>query len=139
VGSDGRVLLPFMELQGLSDEDLLAVVSYLRSQPPVHNLVPAQEPNLLGRIVKATILADPVGPRETPPNITRGPTTGRLGHMSADDFVARFRAGRLIEGSPVPWHGFQRMSDDDLRAMHLSLMSLPPVTRDVGPPVATAK
>ena len=33
VGHDGRALLPFMELQGLSDEDLVAVVSYLRSQP----------------------------------------------------------------------------------------------------------
>lgn len=29
----------------------------------------------------------------------------------------------------------QRMSDDDLRAMYLYLKSVPPVTRDVGPPV----
>src|SRR5262245_43177440 len=40
VGHDGRALLPFMEMQGLSDEDLVAVVSYLRSQPPVRNPVP---------------------------------------------------------------------------------------------------
>src|SRR5678815_3824792 len=40
VGHDGRALLPFMEMQGLSDEDLQAVVSYLRRQPPVRNAVP---------------------------------------------------------------------------------------------------
>ena len=66
VGYDGRALLPFMEMQGLSDEDLTAVVSYLRSQPPVRNGVPAHRYNLLGRVVKATVLANPVGPKETP-------------------------------------------------------------------------
>jgi mono/diheme cytochrome c family protein len=75
VGHDGRALLPFMEMQGLSDEDLTAVVSYLRSQPPVHNVVPAHQYNILGKIVKATVLANPVSPKETPPKVNpRGPT-----------------------------------------------------------------
>jgi hypothetical protein len=55
--------------------------------------------------------------------------------MSEDDFVNRFRGGRLIEHSPMPWQGFQRMSEDDLRAMYKYLKSLPPVNRDVGPPL----
>src|SRR5262249_3512570 len=66
-GHHARALLPFMEMQGLSDEALTAVVSYLRSQPPVLNRVPSHKPNLLGKIVLATVLANPVGPRETPP------------------------------------------------------------------------
>jgi mono/diheme cytochrome c family protein len=75
VGSDGRALLPFMEMQGLSDEDLTAVVSYLRTQAPVHNMVPAHEYNLLGKIVKATVLANPVGPSAPPPKVSpRGRT-----------------------------------------------------------------
>jgi len=199
VGHDGRALLPFMEMQGLSDEDLVAVVSYLRSQPPVHHVVPAHEPSLLGRIVFATVLANPRGPSATPPkvtphgatlengrylvesvalcwachtqrdmktgelvgprfggatgfkestdplhvwappNITSDSTTGRLGGMSADDFVTRFRAGRLIPDSPMPWQGFSRMADEDLRAMYLYLKSVPRVVRDVGPPVAEVK
>jgi mono/diheme cytochrome c family protein len=199
VGSDGRALLPFMEMNGLSDEDLTAVVSYLRSQPPVHNMVPAHSYNLLGKVVRATVLANPVGAKETPPetsprgatmengrylvesvalcwachtqrdlrtgqlvgpryggatdftdasdldhvwappNITSDPTTGRLGNMSEEAFVERFRAGRLLPKSPMPWQGFQRMSDDDLRAMYMYLMSVPPVTRDVGPAVALKK
>ena len=76
VGHDGRALLPFMELQGLSDEDLVAVVSYLRSQPAVHNPVPAHRYNLLGKVVKATVLANPVGPSATPPTVSpRGRST----------------------------------------------------------------
>jgi mono/diheme cytochrome c family protein len=195
IGNDGRALLPFMELQGLSDEDLVAVVSYLRSQPPVRNLVPAHKYTLLGSVVKATLLANPVGPaqpppqasphgatiengrylvesvglcwachtqrdqqtgqlvgprfggaddfKETadakqiwaPPNITSDPATGRLGKMTEDEFVDRFRGGRLIPNSPMPWQGLQRMAEDDLRAMYRYLKSVPPVNRDVGPPV----
>ena len=67
VGPDGRALLPFMEVQGLADDDLVAVISYLRSQPPVRHEVPMHQYTLLGAIVKATVLANPVGPRETPP------------------------------------------------------------------------
>ena len=68
VGNDGRALLPFMEMQGLSDEDLVAVISYLRTRPPVHNVVPEHRYNLLGRIVRATVLANPVGPKTPPPH-----------------------------------------------------------------------
>src|SRR5262249_22693266 len=80
VGYDGRALLPFMEMQGLSDEDLVAVVSYLRSQPPVHHVVPAHQVTLLGMIVKATILANPVGPKETPPRTSPRGATVENGH-----------------------------------------------------------
>jgi len=69
VGIDGRALLPFMEMQGLSDDDLVAVVSYLRSRPPVEHAVPMHEYTMLGRVVKATVLASPVGPAETPPAV----------------------------------------------------------------------
>jgi len=67
VGHDGRALLPFMEMQGLSDEDLAAVISYLRSQPGVRHRVPDHHYNVLGRIVRATVLANPVGPKSPPP------------------------------------------------------------------------
>lgn len=194
VGHDGRALLPFMEMQGLADDDLQAVVSYLRRQPPVRNKVPDHHFNLLGKVVKATALSKPVGPSSTPlaraprgatvetgrylveavalcwachtqrsqmtgaltgprfggatgliepddpghswspPNITSDPTTGRLGKMTEDQFVARLRQGRILPGSPMPWQAFSRMKDEDLRAIYRYLQSLPPVKRDVGPP-----
>lgn len=75
IGHDGRALLPFMEMQGLSDEDLTAVVSYLRAQPPVRNPVPAHHYNVLGKVVRATVLAKPVGPKTQLPGVSpRGPT-----------------------------------------------------------------
>jgi cytochrome c553 len=191
VGSDGRALLPFMEMQGLSDEDLVAVVAYLKSQQPVHNPVPDHEYNLLGKIVKATVLANPVGPRVTPPAVTpHGPTVengkyivesvalcgachtqrdmatgaftgqmyagsnrfedemmpgrtwhppnitsgGRLANLTEDQFIARFRAGRAIPGSPMPWQAFQKLDEDDLRAIYRFLKTVPTSTLDQGPP-----
>lgn len=80
VAADGRSLLPFMEMQGLADDDLVAIVSYLRSQPAVSNPVPGHSYTLLGRVIRATVLANPVGPAETPPAVAPravGIETGR--------------------------------------------------------------
>ena len=175
VGYDGRALLPFMEMQGLSDDDLQAVVSYLRTQAPVRNPVPPHHFNTArqGResdragearrpvsAAASAISARPsvetgrylvesvalcwschtqrsqmtgamTGPRFggttgftesddpshtwSPPNITSDPETGRLGKMTEDQFVARFRQGRVIPGSPMPWQAFSRIAEDDLR------------------------
>ena len=51
----------------------------------------------------------------SPPNLTSDPETGRTGRMTEDEFVARFRAGRVIPGSPMPWQALGRMEEDDLR------------------------
>jgi len=51
-----------MEVQGLADDDLEAVVSYLRTQAPVHHIVPPHQTTLLGKVVKATFLSHPVRP-----------------------------------------------------------------------------
>jgi mono/diheme cytochrome c family protein len=194
VGHDGRALLPFMEMQGLADDDLQAVVSYLRKQQPVRSEVPDHHYNLLGKVVRATALSKPVGPSSTPlaraprgatvetgrylveavalcwachtqrsqmtgaltgprfggatefiepddpghswspPNITSDPKTGRLARMTEDQFVARFRQGRTLPGSPMPWQAFSRMNEEDLRAIYRYLRTVPPVNRDVGPP-----
>jgi len=75
IGREGRALLPFMEMQGLADDDLVAVISYLRTLPPVRNAVAPHELSVLGKVVKATLLANPVGPKSPPPKIApRGAT-----------------------------------------------------------------
>jgi mono/diheme cytochrome c family protein len=74
VGSDGRAVLDFMPFHNTSDEDLTAIISYLRTIPPVKNKVPAMEYNLLGRVVKAFMLK-PTGPDgEVPKSVQPGPT-----------------------------------------------------------------
>lgn len=185
VGADGRALLPFMPFAHLSDEDLIAVLSYVRSRPAVRHAVPTASYNPLGLVVRALVL-EPTGPsrpvprtvqagstaeygrylvndvancagchtrrdmrtgeqigaplaggqemesHDTPglafvtPNLTPDPRTGRITHWSEDAFVARFR-GPIADGTPMPWTVYARMSDDDLRAIHRYLRTLPPV------------
>jgi hypothetical protein len=36
------------------------------------------------------------------------------------------KAGKLYADSPMPWPSFQKMSDDDLRAVYRYLRTLPP-------------
>lgn len=191
VHADGRALLPFMEFQQLSDEDLTAVISFLRTQQPVRNEIPEVKPNTLGKALYSFVFK-PVLPATEPrktsptglsvergeylanavgncagchsersmtdgsylgpkfggggkfdnekdakyvfvtPNLTPDPTTGHITKWTEDDFVARFRAGEKIPGTPMPWKAFGRMGDDDLRSLYRYLRSLPPVQKDNG-------
>jgi mono/diheme cytochrome c family protein len=67
------------------------------------------------------------------PNLTPHAATGRIAGWTEDQFVARFRAGRSIHSSPMPWEGYQLMTEDDLRSVYRFLMSLDPVEHDTGP------
>lgn len=158
-----------------SDEDLTAVVSYLRATKPVQHEVQRVEFNAAGfgppgntverspplkrsprgiSVENGRYLVESVGdcagchsPRDmrtgqagfpfgggmsfpgeasflAPPNITSG---GRLASWSENDFVARFRAGLLLEGSRMPWIAYQGMHEDDVRSIYRYLKSLPAV------------
>ena len=192
VRHDGRAALPFMEFQNLADEDVVALLSYLRSRPPVRHAVPDHDFTLMGRVLAAFVI-EPKGPNGTPPqhapsgstvergkylvmnvaecaschtkrsmrtgeytapllsggaelpddedstrvlvtpNLTPDARTGRMAHWSEDQFVGRFRSGRVYAGSHMPWEAFARMSDDDLRAIYRYLRTVPPVQNDPGP------
>src|SRR5262245_5348558 len=70
-----QLLMPF---GNMSDEDVTAILSFLRSQNPVRNAVPENEWSLVGKIVKSFM--PPFKPREGvhPPKTTpRGPTRER--------------------------------------------------------------
>lgn len=197
VRADGRVAMPFMEFQDMTDADLRAVISYLRAQPPVRNEVPDHELTFLGKAVLALAL-EPQGPTERPPaesppvaptlergrylaevaaqcagchternqmdgsfvgprfagghtfpseeegepdrvfvspNLTPDPATGVMAAWTEEQFIGRFRAGKVHDGSPMPWGAFVRLHDDDLRALYRYLQSLEPVENPVGPTV----
>ncbi len=185
VKPDGHITLPFMPYADLSDDDLVAIISYLRAQKPVAHAVAEHDVNWLGRIVQAYVLK-PKGPRGTPPkslppeptaaygdyithnigncvmchtkvdvrtgdfagpmfgggaeheafgnpnkkfvspNLTPDPRWGWLQGWTEDAFVARFHAGRVHADSPMPWEAFQKMTDDDLRAVYRYFQTLPP-------------
>jgi len=183
VRADGRAAIPFMEYHDLSDADLVAVLSFLRRQPPVRHAVPDHDLSLLGKAVMAFAIT-PIGPSGTPPaeSPPSGPTLergaylvtavaacagchtqrsmvtgaytgprlaggaameaadnahtklvppditgnpgGRAATSTEDEFVARFRAGVRIPGSPMPWQAFRRITDADVRAIYRYLRSI---------------
>lgn len=190
VNARGNALFDFMPFHNTSDNDLTAIISYLRSQPPVKNEVPKHDFNLIGKAVKA-FLIKPVGPSGpvlqsiqpdttaeygqylansvancrgchtnrdlmtgafigedyagglkwetttdsgtwsiTTPNLTPH-ETGRIKGWTQEQFIARFRLGKTIEGSHMPWGPFSRMSDDELKAIYKFLQTVNPVSNAV--------
>ncbi|HSF88374.1 MAG TPA: hypothetical protein VLA46_03095 [Saprospiraceae bacterium] len=91
VGSDGRLIPPFMPFQEMSDEDLTAVISFLRSQEPVRHEVKPSELRLLGKALVAFGVMEPKGPSITPPvAVVKAPTV-EYGRYIANN-VANCRA-----------------------------------------------
>jgi mono/diheme cytochrome c family protein len=182
VHKNGEAVLPFMPFQNMTDEDLTAVISYLRSLKPVKNPVPDHEYNVMGKVIKAFMIkpSGPVGnvppsiPRDTTaaygkhlvmtiancnechtkrdgigayvgeplaggmvfeeegkptlitPNLTPD-SSSRIFGWSQDDFIKRFRLGRAIPYSHMPWESYGRMTDDELKAIYKYLKTLKPV------------
>lgn len=86
VRADGTVLFDFMPFHDMSDEDLAAVISYLRAQQPVKNAVPANETNVLGKVVKA-FLIKPVGPAAEVPAAVKADSTALYGGYIANNIA----------------------------------------------------
>lgn len=177
VHPDGTAVYDFMPFHNTSDEDLAAIISYLRAQKPVKNEIPKNKLNFLGYIVKA-FMVKPVGPTgEVPKTVRRDTTaaygkylaislaecngchtkrnlvgeftgepfgggneiegfitpnltpdsTGRIFRWSEENFIERFRMGKLFPKSPMPWNSFKRMTDDELKAIYKFLRSVKPV------------
>lgn len=71
----------------------------------------------------------PGGPPDWPPaaRLNKGPDSALARYPNADAMVAMFRSGKRADGSEVkvmPFGSFSKMSDTDLRALHLYLKSL---------------
>ncbi len=84
VKRSGSVLFPFMPFQELSDEDLTAIVSFLRSQPAVNHAVEPPEYKFLGKALITFGLIKPEGPKNTPPKSVRIDTSVAYGSYIAN-------------------------------------------------------
>jgi hypothetical protein len=67
------------------------------------------------------------------PNLTPDSTGVLVKFADEDTWIGRFRVGRVIAASHMPWGPFSRMSENDLRAIYRYLKILQPVANDVGP------
>ncbi len=84
VGSDGRCIFPFMPFAELSDEDLTAVISFLRSQPAVKHEVKRSELTFLGKVIMALGMIKPEGTKGTPPKSVSIDSTAEYGKYLAN-------------------------------------------------------
>lgn len=82
VHADGAAVLDFMPFHEMSDEDLTAVISYLRAQKPVANKVPRNTFTPLGMAVKA-FMVKPVGPKGEVPKAVRRDSSLEYGRYLA--------------------------------------------------------
>jgi mono/diheme cytochrome c family protein len=74
----------------------------------------------------------------TTPNLTPH-ETGRLKGWTQEQFITRFRMGKLIEETHMPWGPFSRMSDDELKAIYKFLQTVKPVNNVVQPGLVKEK
>jgi len=104
VGSDGRLIFPFMPFQEMSDEDLTAVISFLRSQEPVRHFVQPTELSFLGKGLVAAGMIKPKGPATLPPiSVEKAPTIeyGRyIANNVANCFACHTKMD-MVTGQPV--------------------------------------
>lgn len=82
VRRDGTAALPFMPFHNTSDEDLSAIISFLRTQKPVKNKVPENTTTVLGAVVKA-FLIKPSGPTGIVPKTIKKDTSAAYGKYLA--------------------------------------------------------
>lgn len=85
VKHDGTFLPPFMLFQGMSDEDLTAIISFLRTQEPVYNKVEPSEYTFLAKALLTFGMLKPQGPVSTPPVTVPMDTTAVYGQYIARD------------------------------------------------------
>ncbi len=182
VGSDGRAMFDFMPFHNVSESDMQAIISYIRTQKPVKNKVPDHTYNVMGNVVKAFMLK-PTGPNGaipktiTPdtsaaygsyivnyvgncagchtqrdamtgayigphmaggnvfaepgkdtlisPNLTPD-KSGRLDGWNFELFKNRFRKGKLIPHTHMPWNSYKHMTDEELKAIYNYLQTVQP-------------
>jgi len=89
VGFDGRALFDFMPFHNTSDEDLTAIISYIRTINPVKKLKKTNTTNMLGKVVKAFMLK-PTGPDGDVPKSIHPDSTAEYGKYLAT-YVANCR------------------------------------------------
>lgn len=83
VKRNGQALLDFMPFYDVSDEDLTAIISYLRTDPAVNKTSKENEWNFLGKVVKALGMIKPMGDGNVPSS-PEPDSTVEYGHYLAN-------------------------------------------------------
>jgi mono/diheme cytochrome c family protein len=126
VRPNGRASVgPMMPFHNMSDEDMIAIISFLRSQPPVRHQVPADEWTIAGKIIRS--ISSSFKPRDLavvrPPKVApeEQPTKER------GEYLARYVAN--CAGCHTPLHDttFEPIGPDFSGGEEFEPMPLPGV------------
>lgn len=192
VSHKDEFLMPFMAFQEMSDEDLTAIISFLRSQEAIRNEVEPSKLSFIGKTGLAFGMVKPEGPLNTPPksvlrdtsseygayfaravagcynchterdmksgefigkpfaggmrfagdglsqgysfvspNITPDRENGIMADWDETAFIVRMQAGRVHEGSPMPWGAYSQTDEADLKALYRYLKTVEPVNKKI--------
>lgn len=125
VHPDGTAVFEFMPFHNISDEDMTAIISYLRTQKPVRNEVPEHTLNTMGKVIKA-FLVKPVGPSEEITKKVVADTTAAYGRYIVNNLanctgchtkrdIKGAKAGEeLAGGAPMQKSGFPALTPPNL-------------------------
>ena len=114
IRADGTALLfmPSTEFYYLSDEDLGAVIAYIKSVPPVDNELPASQVSMTGRLIMTLVPAITFIPAEliphdalrlVPPSVGVTPAYGEYLTQSCKVCHGLGMSGGVIPGFPSSW------------------------------------
>lgn len=81
---EGKVMVPVMPFQNMSDEDIIAIISFLRTQEAVYNVIPPSEFTFLGKALLTFGMFKPVYPTGTPPAKVASDSTASYGSYLAN-------------------------------------------------------
>lgn len=130
VNAEGKAVFDFMPFHNLSDEDLTAVISYLRSVPPIEHEVVNRELNFAGKAVIA-LLIRPVGPVGEPPIEVKEDSTSDYGKYlahSVANCVGCHTNRDLMTGAYIgkPFAGGLAMESDEDPSMMITSPNITP-------------
>ena len=132
VRPDGQASIPqLMPFGDMSDADVVAVMSYLRSLPPVRREVPVNEWTTVGKVVRTFVAAarprvDVHPPKDAPPH---EPTVARGQYLvSIADCVGCHTTFNPLTGAPTApsYSGGSPMEPVPLKGVDTSLWFVPP-------------
>jgi mono/diheme cytochrome c family protein len=101
VRPDGRASVgPMMPFHNMSDEDMIAIISFLRAQPPVRNQVPENEWTMMGKVIRS--ISSTFKPRDS--SIVNPPKTAPAEQPTRErgEYLSRYVANCV--GCHTPLH-----------------------------------
>ncbi len=136
IGAEGRPLMfmPSFEFHAMSDEDISALIAYVRQQPRINNILPASHLGPLGRILSVTgslplYDADRIDQTQRPPQrVAAGPTVAYGRYLAQVSGCTGCHgpglSGGRVPGAPPSWPPAANLTPIGMRRYNLASFTI---------------